>query len=205
MITKQIQKLYGARNSLRVKLFSGFIGLSLILSITLGFTLYKVSNAIYYKSFLLHKRSLGISLANGIAGEVFETFTNPNSLELPEFKRYLNYMRSVSKNEDHITWIYSVILDRKTDKLIYAIDATPIPDDTILIENEYLGLRVYINQNGKLSVFLDSEEHTSDFTINYRNKTFDIEFESNNDYLKINNVTILKILSRYPFVAETDS
>ncbi len=205
MITKQIQKLYGARNSLRVKLFSGFIGLSLILSITLGFTLYKVSNAIYYKSFLLHKRSLGISLANGIAGEVFETFTNPNSLELPEFKRYLNYMRSVSKNEDHITWIYSVILDRKTDKLIYAIDATPIPEDTIWIENEYLGLRVYINQNGKLSVFWDSEEHTSDFTINYRNKTFDIEFESNNDYLKINNVTILKILSRYPFVAETDS
>lgn len=205
MITKQIQKLYGARNSLRVKLFSGFIGLSLILSITLGFTLYKVSNAIYYKSFLLHKRSLGISLANGIAGEVFETFTNPNSLELPEFKRYLNYMRSVSKNEDHITWIYSVILDRKTDKLIYAIDATPIPEDTIWIENEYLGLRVYINQNGKLSVFWDSEEHISDFTINYRNKKFAIEFESNNDYLKINNVTILKILSRYPFVAETDS
>ena len=204
MITNQIQKIYGAKNSLRVKLFSGFIGLSLILSIILGYTLYRVSNAIYYKSFLQHKKSLGISLANSIDGAVFQSFSNVNALELPACKRYLNYMRSISANEDYITWIYTVILDRKTDKLIYAIDATPIPEDTIWIENEYIGLRVYINQKGKLSVFWDSEEHTNNFTIDYRNKTFQIDLESDADALKINNIPILKVVSRFPFLAETD-
>ena len=77
-------------------------------------------------------------------------------------------MKSVSANEEYITWIYSVIIDEKRDKLIYAIDATPIPEDTIWVENEYLGLRIYINRNGKLSVFWDRKKHINNFEIEYR-------------------------------------
>jgi serine phosphatase RsbU (regulator of sigma subunit) len=203
VINNQIKKIYAAKNSLRVKLFGGFIGLSLILSITLGYTLYKVSNSIYYKSFLLHKKSLGISIANGINGEIFQDFRNEKATGNPEFKRYLEYMKSVSANEEYITWIYSVLVDKKTDKLIYAIDATPIPEDTIWVENSFIGLRVYVNRSGKLSVFWDSKEHTSDFKIKYRNRVFNIEIK--NDTLFINQVRMLKILNRSPFTAEAEN
>lgn len=205
MITNRIKKIYAAKSSLRVKLFSGFIGLSLILSLSLGYTLYKVSNYIYYKSFLQHKKSLGVSIARGIDGEVFQIFINEKSIELPEFKRYLQYMRSVSANEEYITWIYSVVIDKKTEKLIYAIDATPIPEDTIWVENKYIGLRVYINRNGKLSVFWDSTEHTNDFRIEYKNKIFNIQIDSDTDELKINDSRILKVVNRTPFIAETET
>lgn len=90
-------------------------------------------------------------------------------MELKEFQRYLKYMQDVAANEEYITWIYSVVIDEKTDQLIYAIDATKIPEDTIWLENEYIGLKIYVNKNGKLSVFWDSTEYTSDFQIEYKN------------------------------------
>lgn len=172
VITNQIKKFYGAKNRLKVKLFTGFCGLSLILSVGLGYTLFRISNSIYYKSFLQHKKSLGISLAAGIDGEIFQTFINEKSMELKEFQRYLKYMQDVAANEEYITWIYSVVIDEKTDQLIYAIDATKIPEDTIWLENEYIGLKIYVNKNGKLSVFWDSTEYTSDFQIEYKKKPF---------------------------------
>lgn len=204
VITNRIKKIYSAKSSLRVKLFAGFIGLSLILSVSLGYTLYKVSNSIYYKSFLQHNKSLGISIANGIDGRIFQSFINEKSTELPEFKRYLTYLRNVAANEEYITWIYSVIIDKKTDKLIYAIDATPIPEDTIWLENKFIGLKVYINRKGQLSVFWDSTERTSDFTIKNKNKIFRVEIDSSTDELKINNRKILKVVNRSPFVVETE-
>ena len=96
VLNNRIKKIYAAKNSLRVKMFSGFLGVSILLSMTLGYTLYKVSISIYYKSFLQHKKSLGIAIANGIDGEIFQTFTNEKAINHPEFKRYMNYMKSIS-------------------------------------------------------------------------------------------------------------
>ena len=186
VITNQIKKFYGAKNRLKVKLFVGFIGLSLILSVGLGYTLFRISNSIYYKSFLQHKKSLGISLAAGIDGEIFQTFVNEKSMESKEFQRYLKYMHDVAANEQYITWIYSITINENTDQLIYAIDATQILEDTVWLENESIGLKVYINKNGKLSVFWDSTEYTSDLKIENRNNVFKIEIDSNKDELKIN-------------------
>lgn len=185
-------------------MFSGFLGVSILLSMTLGYTLYKVSISIYYKSFLQHKKSLGIAIANGIDGEIFQTFTNEKAINHPEFKRYMNYMKSISANEEYITWIYSVIIDKVSGRLIYAIDATPIPEDTIWMENEYLGLRVYFNQNGKLSIFWDSREHTNDFTIEYRGKVFKILIDSDLGHIVINDYKVLQVVSRSPLLAEAD-
>ncbi|HMX32070.1 MAG TPA: hypothetical protein PKC66_07515, partial [Leptospiraceae bacterium] len=145
MIKNKIQKIYAAKSSLRAKLFLGFIILSLVLSSVLGFTLYQVSSSVYYKSFLQHKKSLGISISSSIDGEIFQSFITEKSSETPEFKRYFNFMQRVSANEEYITWIYSVLIDKKTNKLIYAIDATHISEDTIWIENMFIGLKVYIN------------------------------------------------------------
>ncbi len=205
VITNQIKKFYGAKNRLKVKLFTGFCGLSLILSVGLGYTLFRISNSIYYKSFLQHKKSLGISLAAGIDGEIFQTFINEKSMELKEFQRYLKYMQDVAANEEYITWIYSVVIDEKTDQLIYAIDATKIPEDTIWLENEYIGLKIYVNKNGKLSVFWDSTEYTSDFQIEYKKNLFKIQIDSNKDELRINDNRILRIISRNPFLAEAEN
>ncbi|MBP9888367.1 MAG: hypothetical protein KBF93_18860, partial [Leptospiraceae bacterium] len=196
VLNNRIKKIYAAKNSLRVKMFSGFLGVSILLSMTLGYTLYKVSISIYYKSFLQHKKSLGIAIANGIDGEIFQTFTNEKAINHPEFKRYMNYMKSISANEEYITWIYSVIIDKVSGRLIYAIDATPIPEDTIWMENEYLGLRVYFNQNGKLSIFWDSKEHTNDFTIEYRGKVFKILIDSDLGHIVINDYKVLQVVSR---------
>ena len=204
MLNNRIKKIYAAKNSLRVKMFSGFLGVSILLSMTLGYTLYKVSISIYYKSFLQHKKSLGIAIANGIDGEIFQTFTNEKAINHPEFKRYMNYMKSISANEEYITWIYSVIIDKVSGRLIYAIDATPIPEDTIWMENEYLGLRVYFNQNGKLSIFWDSKEHTNDFTIEYRGKVFKILIDSDLGHIVINDYKVLQVVSRSPLLAEAD-
>jgi serine phosphatase RsbU (regulator of sigma subunit) len=205
VITNQIKKFYGAKNRLKVKLFVGFIGLSLILSVGLGYTLFRISNSIYYKSFLQHKKSLGISLAAGIDGEIFQTFVNEKSMESKEFQRYLKYMHDVAANEQYITWIYSITINENTDQLIYAIDATQILEDTVWLENESIGLKVYINKNGKLSVFWDSTEYTSDLKIENRNNVFKIEIDSNKDELKINDRLFLKVISRNPFIVKTEN
>lgn len=205
VIKNKIKNIYAAKSSLRVKLFIGFTGLSLVLSFALGIILYQVSSSVYYKSFLQHKKSLGLSISSSIDGEIFQSFITEKSSDSIEFKRYLNFMRRVSANEEYITWIYSVIIDKKTDKLIYAIDATYIGEDTIWIENAYIGLRVYINRNGRLVVFWDSKEHTDDFKIENKEKVFKIKIDSLNDTISINEVEVLKITKRTPFTGESTS
>ncbi|HMV42091.1 MAG TPA: SpoIIE family protein phosphatase [Leptospiraceae bacterium] len=203
MIKNKIQKIYAAKSSLRAKLFLGFIILSLVLSSVLGFTLYQVSSSVYYKSFLQHKKSLGISISSSIDGEIFQSFITEKSSETPEFKRYFNFMQRVSANEEYITWIYSVLIDKKTNKLIYAIDATHISEDTIWIENMFIGLKVYINRNGRLVVYWDSIEHVEDFQIVNKGKKFEIEIDSLNETVSINKIQILKVTKKNPFTVET--
>ncbi len=182
----------------------GFIGLNLILSTLLGFVLFQVSNNIYYKSFLNHKKSLGISIANSIDATKYQTFYNKKSIGDPEFKRYLEFIRSVAKNEKFITWIYTLGYDEKNDRLIYAIDASPSDVEAIWIGSEFLGIKTFINNRNNISISYDSIEYEEKLEINFKNKKFHIEIDQNNKEIYINKEKVLSIIQSNPLAGVTN-
>ncbi len=189
--------------TLKFKMLFGFITLNLVLSLLLGFALFQVSNNIYYKSFLNHKKSLGVSVAKSIDGIKFQTFINEKSFLDSEFKRYLGFLRSISKNEEFITWIYALNYDEKKDKLVYAIDASPSGEDTIWMENEYIGVKIFINRSGGISIYYDSVEYDDELEIKSKEKKFYFIIDQNKKEVFLNNQKILSIIETTPLSAET--
>lgn len=136
-----------------------FLWVNIVISLGLGIVLYLVSDAIYFKSFVAHKASLAKSIALSIDGSKFTGYRDETALNDPEFLRYYYYMKKVAKSEEHVTWIYSLFLDSKTNLLYYAIDATPLDFDVIWLENDDMGLQFFVDDRDRLTIMWDGQRH----------------------------------------------
>jgi len=149
--------------TLRRKLFFAFMALNMIVSLLLGFFMYRVSADNFFSTFCDHKLSIARFISTAIDGDVHESFTSPETSRKPEFWRYLRIMNAVWKNERDVRYIYSINYDRKNDRLFYALDAN-IPDqDLMWFETEMFAFDMFFDKQGRMTVEYNYTFYNHDF------------------------------------------
>jgi serine phosphatase RsbU (regulator of sigma subunit) len=144
-------------------------------------------------------------MANAIDAEIFSGFNKESESENPEFKRYLNYFKIMAKSEEYITWIYSVLYEKEKDKLVYAVDASPIDQDTVWLESLYFGIKFYLNQENQLAMFWDNTERIDQLKIKFKGKSFLFEIDQTNKELFLNREKILRVINTEPLSVESSN
>ena len=138
---------------------------NLIITISLGGTLYKYAGELYYQAFISSKESLARSIALSIDGEKHKTFTSLNSAGSKEYQKYLKYLNTIRLNEKYISYLFTISYDRKNNKLTYIVDSDINPTDIIWITTEFFGLALFIGKNNEIAIKYNETIYTEDFDI----------------------------------------
>jgi serine phosphatase RsbU (regulator of sigma subunit) len=200
---EKIWQIPGEMN-LRNKLFLIFIGFDLVLSIVISIVLFRVSYDKFFKEFIDQKVSLGYSLSREMDADVFPGFTHPDMLNDPDFEYFLNKMKTALRDEKYVHSIYSLLVSKKGNHLSYAVDGQVNQRDSILIENEYLVVKFYINENGKPVLYWNNKEYSEDFVIQSNGERFHFQFDSGDfTTISINEEKILTVLDPNSMASRT--
>jgi hypothetical protein len=184
--------------SLKSKILLGFIILNILINGILGISLYKVSESIYFESFIAHKLSLARSISYTFSGIELKNLADPLALKLDKFWEIYNHILRVEKKEKHIVWIFALFFDREKNTLSYAIDGTIFGLDTVWLENKNFGFQFYKNENKEYVIRWNASEESLPFILKRKTEKFVFDFDKTNKTFSINGNSIFKVL-------ETDS
>lgn len=187
--------------NLKKKLIIISLIINLIIALSLGFTLYKFAGDIYYKAFLDSRLSLARSIALSIDGEKHKTLSNISAASDSEYKRYLKYLNDIRRNEDYISYLFTINYDRLNDRLTYIIDSDILETDTVWITSEYFGMALSLGKNDKVQVKYNEDIYTGDFNIKVGDRMLPLSI-SENGTIRINGKEILRITARDPLKLE---
>ena len=151
--------------NLRLKLFIGFMTLNFTISCLLGFLLYRTSSDRFFNTFRAHKLSLARTISTAIDGNIHAGFTAPETMQGPDFKRYIGFISTIAKKESDVRYIYTLNLNPSDGKLYYALDGNIPPQDIMWFETPSLAFDYYFNSDGVLTVEYNYSFHTKDFTV----------------------------------------
>ncbi|MCB1179473.1 MAG: SpoIIE family protein phosphatase [Leptospiraceae bacterium] len=200
---KKLKTILGDMN-IRKKLFLIFLAFNLILSIVISFVLFRVSYQKFFNDFIEQKASIGSSLSREMEADIIPSFTHPDMINDPDYEYYQSKMRSALRDEKYVTWIYSLLLSKRDNKLFYAVDGYLNLKDGIWLENDYIGLKFYVDDNENPVLFWNNREYKEDFSITSNGEKFEIHFE-NKEFksIYINEEKIFTIIETTPLSIRT--
>lgn len=187
--------------NLRKKIIIISVVLNLIMALSLGITLYKFAGDIYYKAFLDSKLSLARSIALSIDGEKHKNMTDISAVSDPEYRRYLKFMNDIRKNEDYISYLFTINYDRVSNKLTYIVDSDILETDTVWITSEYFGMALTLGKNDKVKIKYNEEDYTDSFNIRVGDKILPLTI-GDNGVISVGGREILRITARDPLSLE---
>jgi len=198
MFFEDLKIIFSALN-LRTKLFIYFLIFNFLITLTLGLVLFRISYAKFYQSFIDQKVSVGLSVSRTIDSDQFPSFTNYDMIHDQDYEFLFEKMKQTLKEESNITSISSVLLSRKGEKLIYAVDGTINDRDSIWITNNLIGLKFYLDEYARPVVFWNDTEYRDDFFIKVKDYLFYIQVIDNEQKsLLINGETIFTVTNISP-------
>jgi serine phosphatase RsbU (regulator of sigma subunit) len=172
---------------------TGFILLDFLISGLLGTFLYKVSETIYFQSFIEHKLSLARSISYTFNGIDLNKLAEPNALKLDKFWEIYNHIVKIEKKEKHVVWIFALFYDRDKEEMRYAIDGTIFDLDTLWIENKNFGFQFYKNPKEEYVIRWNASEESLPFKIENGDLKFLFELNPNTKVFSINGQKLFKI------------
>lgn len=175
--------------------------INLIIALSLGVTLNKFAGDIYYKAFLDSRLSLARSIALSIDGEKHKTLTTLSSASDAEYQRYLRFLNSIRKNEDYISYLFTINYDRRNDRLSYIVDSDILETDTVWITSEYFGMALTLGKDGRVNIKYNEENYTNDFLIKSGGMALPLTIRENG-IIGINGKEILRITAGDPLALE---
>ncbi len=179
--------------SLKTKFILSFLLLSTLSISSIAFGVYFLSIKVFYQKFLDHNLNIASHIANSIQGEKHKTYISNESEKDPDYIHYFQYLRKVTKQEENITFMYTLNYDKTREDFFYAIDPYDIQNDTIWVESVYTGFEVSINDKNLLTVKHDNFPYTESFSISYpeREITVTILNTKTKSTVSINNSLVL--------------
>ncbi len=191
--------------SLRFKLFLGFMTLNLVISLLLGFFMYRTSGDRFFQKFRTNKLSIARFISTAIDGDVHETFTTPDTSKNPKFWEYIRLMNSVWKQEKEIRYIYTLNYDRANDRIFYALDANIAEQDLVWFETEYFAFDMFFDSDGRMTVEYNYTFKKENFTIDTDIGKIDVTLldEKDRKQLIIQGQPVFTVLSMDPLSVET--
>ena len=175
---------------------------NLIIAALLGGILYKYTGELYYQAFLNSKQSLARSLALAIDGDKHQSFTSLEATKNPEYQKYLKYFNTIKRQEEFITYLFTISYDRKQDKLTYIVDSDIMTTDTLWITTEYFGFALSIDDNNKINIKYNEKIYTQDFEVSIGKDRYKLKITENGT-LYIGEKEFVKIVSKTPLILET--
>jgi diguanylate cyclase (GGDEF)-like protein len=194
------------RLSLRLKVSLLWIAVTGVLAWLLGFALYLTSRQLFNEQFLKGNLTLARTIARSIDGDVHAGFTSPEAAGDPEYLRCLRYLNGVKAVDPYITCLYTVLVDRETGALSYAVDADILEADTVFIECDSFAVWFSHDTEGVLEVTANEGSHTGDFTLQTadgRRLAVGIDAKGGSPLLSIAGEPVAKIVRPKPLVVET--
>jgi class 3 adenylate cyclase len=176
--------------SLRQKILFGALLLDLVFSALFSVTSYVISSRRFFDQFREFHLTSVRSAAVMVDGRKHSEFRSAESMKDPEFTRMLNALRITLKENHSLTFLYTLNYDARSDRFLYAVDATEVPYDLIWLESPEISL-VYFVKDGKPAVRYDEKVHTADFTPLIAGKTYAISFDG--PRLLINGKQVLEL------------
>jgi serine phosphatase RsbU (regulator of sigma subunit) len=191
--------------SLRGKLFLGFIVFNLVMAPVLAVVTYRTVSRKYLDGFFEHKLSIARILTTAINGDVHEKLTSSESAASPEYRRYLDLISTVRKQEKDIRYIYTINYNRADGRLYYALDGN-IPDyDTIWFETSEFAFDLFIDKNSRMKIEYDAVLYDKDFSIDTPTGTVRVGIQDDGKRCRmlINGTPMIIVVSKKPLCAMT--
>ena len=163
--------------SLRSKTVLLAILLDLILSAGIGLSISMVSQARFRESFFEQKLDLVRSVARLIDGQTHARFTGPESVNDPEYQRYLRTLNRILQEQSFIRYLYSLNYDARSGLFLYAVDAGIAASDKVWVECDQFALVISLDPAGALQLEYDEQTYSSGFDLQVGEASVPISLE----------------------------
>ena len=207
MKNKIVNLFHSLKNiKIRTKLFIALFLYSFLISIIIGIILFNISYDKFYNVFLDQKLSLGRSFSWMIEPEIYAGFSHPDMKNDPDFEEYHNQMKKILNDESEMIWFYGVLLNKRDNKLYYALESKNTMHEAILVENTFFRFLLFVNDYNELEVHWNDEIYKDKFSIDSEGILFSIELKSENwKGLKINGIKVLDYSEKKKFIISVNN
>lgn len=192
------------RFGIRKKMFLITLSVSIVLSFTIGFSIFRQAYRLFLENFLEDKLALARSIADSINGDSLLSFTSPEALNDDLYTYYRRYLNEIKRDNRDISYLYAVIYDEKRGHHIYTIDANINESDTVWVEADPFALICRI-EDATIKIEYDQKIYTGDFSIEHAENTIEVHFirEGGTQSIYINEEPLFTIRSTEPLEIDT--
>lgn len=180
-------------------MFLVVLGLNVFLSLGISLGMHVLLRAQYFAQFKESKLALARALARAVDGAAHDRFRSLDSLQDPYYQRLLSYFRGIREQHPEIVYLYSLSYDTEQEVLLYGVDATDVPTDTVWIESEPVSF--YINRVTDDSLHLVYNERDQSDSFMALNGAR-IEYDPGDRLIEIDGVPLLRISQSSPLRLE---
>ncbi|HMV76512.1 MAG TPA: SpoIIE family protein phosphatase [Leptospiraceae bacterium] len=190
--------------NLRNKLFIILFIFSFFIISIPGAVLFGIAYSRFFHNFIEQKTAIGKTIARSLDSSSYSSFIHPDAVNDPEYEDAMEIIRKSKQEEKYITWIYSVIHLKKEDRLVYALDSEISSQDSVWLDNEYFGIRFFLDRDEKPVLSWDSKEYRDRLKIEHDGEVFLFEV-MDGDYkgLVLNGQRLLIVTENSPLEIST--
>jgi len=186
-------------NRIGFRVFLVVLGLNVLLSLGISLGMHVILRGQYFAQFKESKLALARALARAVDGAAHERFRSLEAVRDPYYRTLLAYFRGIREQHPEIVYLYSLSYDEENETLLYGVDATDVPTDTVWIESEPVSF--YINRVKDDSLHLVYNERDQIESFRALNGAR-IEYDSGQRIIKVDGIPFLRIARATPLRVE---
>jgi hypothetical protein len=161
---------------IRKKIFFITLGVSVVISFVIGFSIYRQAYRLFLENFLNEKLALARSVADALDGGALTFFTAPESLKNDTYRYYQRYLYDIKTDNRDISYLYAIVYDESRRHHIYTLDANINKTDTLWVETDLFAL-ICRFEDGAVRIEYEQKTYTDNFTMKVKKQPMQVRFE----------------------------
>jgi class 3 adenylate cyclase len=189
---------------IRKKIFFITLGVSVVISFVIGFSLYRQAYRLFLENFLNEKLALARSVADALDGGALTFFTTPEALKNDTYRYYQRYLYDIKTDNRDISYLYAIVYDESRGHHIYTLDANINKTDTLWVETDLFAL-ICRFEDGAVRIEYEQKTYTDDFTMKVEEQPMQVRFEreTGGERVYLDGMILFAITNTSPLTLDT--
>jgi class 3 adenylate cyclase len=189
---------------IRKKIFFITLGVSVVISFVIGFSLYRQAYRLFLENFLNEKLALARSVADALDGGALTFFTSPEALKNDTYRYYQRYLYDIKTDNRDISYLYAIVYDESRGHHIYTLDANINKTDTLWVETDLFAL-ICRFEDGAVRIEYEQKTYTDDFTMKVEEQPMQVRFEreTGGERVYLDGMILFAITNTSPLTLDT--
>jgi class 3 adenylate cyclase len=189
---------------IRKKIFFITLGVSVVISFVIGFSLYRQAYRLFLENFLNEKLALARSVADALDGGALTFFTTPEALKNDTYRYYQRYLYDIKTDNRDISYLYAIVYDESRGHYIYTLDANINKTDTLWVETDLFAL-ICRFEDGAVRIEYEQKTYTDDFTMKVEEQPMQVRFEreTGGERVYLDGMILFAITNTSPLTLDT--